>query len=483
MVIFILTIFSPLFFFFFISLFSHYFTRRHILFFIIFGSSLLFVFLICLMSYFLFDIQYEIEYLNWFNFYNFLLIWGFYCDRFICIMLFLIILIATCVIYYSIDYLYYDPFLIKFLSYLFLFIFFMFLLITSNNLLQLFFGWEGVGLCSFLLITFWYSRIPAIKAGLKALIINRIGDLLLLFAFIFISYFCKTLNYQILSSIIFYFQNYNIIIFNYEFHLISIICFFLLLGAVGKSAQIGLHTWLPDAMEGPTPVSALIHAATMVTAGIFLIIKCSFLFEYSNFILLLIMFIGGLTALMASTIGLVQNDIKKIIAYSTCSQLGLMLLICGLSCYTISLFHLLTHACFKALLSLIAGTIIHQLQDEQDIRKYGNLCYFLPFLNIILIIASFSLMGFPFLAGFYSKDLLIENIFNYKFFFHNFFFFLISIITLLSSMYSVRLIIKTFFFSVKTNYSLFFSFHQLSFFFFFFFIIFNFFCFFFFFFY
>jgi proton-translocating NADH-quinone oxidoreductase chain L len=261
---------------------------------------------------------------------------------------------------------FFDPFLTKFMSYLSLFTFFMLVLVSSNNLIQTFLGWEGIGLVSYLLINFWYIRLQANKAAIKAMVLNRIGDFGLLAGLLIIFINFKTMDYDlliILSPVL----KSKIIIYN--INLINIICFCLFLGAVGKSAQLGLHTWLPDAMEGPTPVSALIHAATLVTAGIFLIIRVSFLFEFSSNLYKLLIIIGAITAILASTIGLMQNDSKKIVAYSTCSQLGYMVFACGLSNYSVGVFHLANHAFFKALLFLGAGSIIHAVADEQDMRK------------------------------------------------------------------------------------------------------------------
>jgi proton-translocating NADH-quinone oxidoreductase chain L len=449
----------------FLNCFSYLFSKNILINFIIDSILCLFFFSFFVFLFnFIYNVQYEIEYVFWINIFLLKIKWSFFCDNFISLMLFVVCLIAGFVVLFSIDYLYTDPFLVKFLSYLFLFTFFMIILITGQHFLHLFLGWEGVGLCSYLLISFWSTRQNANKSALKALIINRIGDIFLLFAFGYIYFYFRSLDFSLLFLLIPYFQFYYFYFFSYQINLISLICFFLLVGAIGKSAQFGLHTWLPDAMEGPTPVSALIHAATMVTAGVFLIIKCSFFFEFSNSILLLITFIGGLTAIFASTIGVMQYDLKKVIAYSTCSQLGLMFFICGLSCYTIGFFHLLTHACFKALLFLVAGAIIHQVQDEQDIRKFGGLFQLLPFLYTILIIGSCALMGFPFLAGFYSKDLIIESILFFDYEFNLFFKGMILIITLFTCIYSMRLIYKSFFWFPNGFKKTFITFHKISFF-------------------
>ncbi len=331
---------------------------------------------------------------------------GFMFDSLTCIMLFVVSLVSTLVHLYSIDYMSHDPHISRFMSYLSLFSFFMLILVSADNFIQLFLGWEGVGLASYLLINFWFTRIEASKAAIKAIIMNRIGDFGLCLGIIAIFFLCNSLDFAVVFSTIGYFKNSEFTLLNINY--ITFISLLLFVGAVGKSAQIGLHTWLPDAMEGPTPVSALIHAATMVTAGVFLLIRCSPILEYSETALTIITIIGGITAFFASTIGVFQNDLKKVIAYSTCSQLGYMVLACGLSCYNIAMFHLVTHAFFKALLFLGAGSIIHAVSDEQDMRKMGGLIQLLPFTYICMLIGSLALAGFPFLSGFYSKELILE---------------------------------------------------------------------------
>lgn len=334
--------------------------------------------------------------------------WGFLFDSLTVTMLLVVTFVSTLVHIYSCSYMNEDPQLAKFMCYISLFTFFMLMLVTANNFLQLFFGWEGVGLCSFLLISFWHTRIQANKAAIKAMVVNRIGDFGLLFGILIIFQVFKTIEFGPVFSLAPYFYKKYFIFLGLNFEILSTIGFLLFIGAMGKSAQIGLHTWLPDAMEGPTPVSALIHAATMVTAGVFLIIRCSPIFEYTPSVLTFITCVGALTAFFAASIGLVQNDIKKIIAYSTCSQLGYMIFACGLSGYNVSLFHLFNHAFFKALLFLSAGAIIHGLSNEQDLRKMGGLLQLMPFTYMSFIIGSLALMGFPFLAGFYSKDVILE---------------------------------------------------------------------------
>jgi NADH-ubiquinone oxidoreductase chain 5 len=284
----------------------------------------------------------------------------------------------------------------------------MLILVTADNFVQMFVGWEGVGLASYLLINFWYTRIQANKAAIKAMVLNRIGDFCLLMGMLLIFVHFKAVDYASVAVLTPMFQNKTINFLNFDLHLLSVIGLFLFFGAVGKSAQLGLHTWLPDAMEGPTPVSALIHAATMVTAGVFLLARSSFIFEYTSSVLGVITVFGALTCFFAATTGLVQNDMKRVIAYSTCSQLGYMVFACGLSNYSVGFFHLSNHAFFKALLFLSAGSVIHAVNDEQDMRKMGGLKNLAPFTYSMVVIGSLALIGFPFLTGFYSKDLILE---------------------------------------------------------------------------
>jgi NADH-ubiquinone oxidoreductase chain 5 len=327
-------------------------------------------------------------------------------------MLIVVTVVSTLVHLYSSEYMKFDPHLSRFMSYLSLFTFFMVILITGDNFIVMFVGWEGVGLCSYLLINFWFTRLQANKASIKAMIVNRISDLILIIGVLILFYNLRTVEYFTTFAAIVIAKPFTFVFFNYNWSIIDIICLLIFIGAMGKSAQIFLHIWLPDAMEGPTPVSALIHAATMVTAGIYLITRCSPIFEYSIFSLEIITIFGALTAFFASTIGLVQNDIKKIIAYSTCSQLGYMFFSCGLSNYALAIFHLSNHASFKALLFLTAGSLIHSMNDEQDIRKMGGLRRILPFTYMMFVIGSLALIGFPFLTGFYSKDVILEIAFS-----------------------------------------------------------------------
>ena len=386
----------------------------------------------------------------WINIGIFSLNWSFTIDIITSIMLFVVSLISLLVIIFSFEYMINDPFFNRFISLLSVFTFFMLFFVASDNFIQFFLGWEGIGLCSYLLINFWFSRIQAVKSAFKALIVNRVGDVSLLASFSIIFFLYNTLDFSILKILIPYYRFEYIFIFNFKINLLFLIGVFLLIGVLSKSAQIGLHTWLPDAMEGPTPVSALIHAATMVTAGVYLLIRTSFIFEFIPSILHIISIIGAFTAFFSATIALVQMDIKKLIAYSTCSQLGYMVFSCGLSLYNLSLFHLFNHAFFKALLFLSAGSIIHSLNNEQDLRKMGGLLKILPNSYISILIASLSLCGFPFLSGFFSKDLIIEFSFLDFELDKIFCFWLVYCCAFITMLYSIKLLFLIFY--SKFNY-------------------------------
>nr|UKP88080.1 NADH dehydrogenase subunit 5 [Pseudoanthomastus sp. ANT288] len=346
------------------------------------------------------------------------------------IMLIVVTTISGLIHIYSVGYMKEDPHLPRFMSYLSLFTFFMVVLVASNNYVQLFIGWEGVGLCSYLLINFWSTRIQANKVAIKAMLINRVGDIGLVLAIILIWKEFGVLDYCSLFSAL---SPSSACVW---------ICLLLTMGAIGKSAQLGLHTWLPDAMEGPTPVSALIHAATMVTAGVYLIIRSAPIFDYSPIAVVIVGLVGSLTAFFAATVGLVQSDIKKIVAYSTCSQLGYMVMACSTYNCVSSLYHLLTHAFFKALLFLGAGSIIHALIDEQDLRKMGGIVKGLPLTYILMLIGSLSLAGFPYLSGFYSKDLILEL--TYDSYCLVSVYWLASVTVFLTAFYSFKLIYLSF---------------------------------------
>lgn len=334
--------------------------------------------------------------------------WGFLFDTLTTLMCCVVTFVSTLVHMYSIEYMSHDPHLSRFMSYLSFFTFFMLVLVTADNFVQMFVGWEGVGLCSYLLINFWFTRIQANKSAIKAMVMNRVGDFGLVIGILFSFITFKAVDYATIFSMVPVMTNTTIIFLGFEFEVLVVITIFIFIGAVGKSAQLGLHTWLPDAMEGPTPVSALIHAATMVTAGVFLIARCSPMYEYAPGVLVVVSIIGACTAFFAATVGLLQNDLKKVIAYSTCSQLGYMVFACGLSNYSAGIFHLANHAFFKALLFLGAGSVIHSVADEQDMRKMGGLKNLIPFTYSMIVIGSLALSGFPFLSGFYSKDLILE---------------------------------------------------------------------------
>lgn len=334
--------------------------------------------------------------------------WVFLFDSLSVTMLIVVFFVSSLVHLYSLEYMSDDPHLIRFISYLSLFTFFMAILLSAGNLIQMFLGWEGVGLSSYLLINFWFTRVQANKSAFKAMVINRIGDWGLAVGIFLLFLFVGTVDFLTIFALLPNLVATKIEIFGNFISLMDILAFFLFFGVVGKSAQFGLHTWLPDAMEGPTPVSALIHAATMVTAGVFLTIRCSAIFENAAVTLVLVSFIGALTAFFGSTVALFQTDMKKIIAYSTCSQLGYMILACGFSLYSTGLFHFFNHAFFKALLFLSAGSVIHALAGEQDINKMGGLDDFLPFTAQMILIGSTALASFPFLSGFYSKDWILE---------------------------------------------------------------------------
>ena len=334
--------------------------------------------------------------------------WGFLFDSVTSVMLIVVTSISTLVHLYSISYMENDPHCPRFMAYLEIFTFFMLILVTADNAVQMFLGWEGVGLASYLLINFWFTRLAANQSAIKALVVNRVGDFGLSIGIFAIFYLFNSVDYLTIFSLAPFFQSYCFSFLGLHINSLAFIGLLLFVGAVGKSAQLGLHTWLPDAMEGPTPVSALIHAATMVTAGVFLMIRFSPLIEYSSTVLKTLVIFGSLTTFFAAMTGVFQNDLKRVIAYSTCSQLGYMIFACGLSCYNVSMFHLSNHAFFKALLFLSAGSVIHALSDEQDMRKMGSLAKFLPVTYSLMLIGSLALAGFPFLAGFYSKDFILE---------------------------------------------------------------------------
>ena len=376
--------------------------------------------------------------------------WGFCFDGLTAIILMVVCGISSGVHLYSCSYMDGDPHQGRFMSYLSLFTGFMLFLVAGDNLIVMFFGWEGIGLASYLLISFWHTRIQASKSAIKAMLVNRVGDLGLMLGICAAFLTFKTVDYATMFALTPSAIDKTMCFFSFEFSVISLIAFLLFWGVLGKSAQLGLHVWLPDAMEGPTPVSALIHAATLVIAGIVLMIRCSIIFENSESVLTIVSIVGATTAFFAASVGLFQNDLKRVIAYSTCSQLGYMAFIVGLSHYSVSLFHVANHAVFKALLFLSAGCIIHGLSDEQDLRKMGGLLGIFPVSYIMIFIGSAALIGTPFLTGFYSKDCILELAVGKYNYVGNYCYFLGCSAAFCTSFYSFRLLFLTFVNSTNT---------------------------------
>src|SRR5207342_2620494 len=344
----------------------------------------------------------------WINSGNLQVAWALRVDTLTAVMLVVVNTISSLVHLYSIGYMDEDPYRPRFFSYLSLFTFAMLMLVTSDNLVQLFFGWEGVGLMSYLLIGFWYQKPSANAAAIKAFVVNRVGDFGFALGIFAIYMLLKSTDFETIFAGAPGLSGKTIDFFGWHADALTLTCLLLFMGAMGKSAQFLLHTWLPDAMEGPTPVSALIHAATMVTAGVFMVARLSPLFELAPTAQAFITFIGGTTCFFAATIGLVQNDIKRIVAYSTCSQLGYMFTAMGVGAYSIGMFHLFTHAFFKALLFLGCGSVIVAMHHEQDIRNMGGLKDKIPFTYWTMVIGSLALTGFPLTSGYFSKDAIIE---------------------------------------------------------------------------
>ena len=360
--------------------------------------------------------------------------WSFNFDALTVSMLIPVLIVSCLVHIYSIGYMSHDPHNQRFFSYLSLFTFMMIILVTANNFLLMFVGWEGVGICSYLLVNFWFTRIAANQSSISAFLTNRVGDCLLTIGIFGILWSFGNIDYAIIFSISPYISE----------NIITIIGICLLIGAMAKSSQVSLHVWLPMAMEGPTPVSALIHAATMVTAGVYLLMRISPLIEYSTTVLILCLWIGAITTVFSSLIGLFQQDIKKVIAYSTMSQLGMMIIAIGLSCYNIALFHLINHSFYKGLLFLGAGAVIHAVADNQDFRKYGGLIIFLPLTYSVMLIASLSLVAFPYMTGFFSKDFILESAYG-QFYLSSIIVYFIAIIgAMFTTLYSVKVLYLTF---------------------------------------
>ena len=370
--------------------------------------------------------------------------WSLRIDTLTAVMLVVVNTISAFVHLYSIGYMHEDPYRPRFFGYLSMFTFAMLMLVTADNLVQLFFGWEGVGLASYLLIGFWYHKPEANAAAIKAFIVNRVGDFGFALGIFAVFMLTGAIDLDTVFAQAPALTGKTINMFGWQVDALTITCLLLFMGAMGKSAQFLLHTWLPDAMEGPTPVSALIHAATMVTAGVFMVARLSPLFELAPHAQTFVTLIGATTALFAATIGLVQNDIKRIVAYSTCSQLGYMFVAMGVGAYSVGMFHLFTHAFFKALLFLGSGSVIHAMHHEQDIRHMGGLKDRIPYTYIVMIIGTLALTGFPLTAGYFSKDAIIEAAFVGKNPMALYAFICTVAAALLTSFYSWRLIFKTF---------------------------------------
>jgi NADH-ubiquinone oxidoreductase chain 5 len=360
--------------------------------------------------------------------------WGFNFDSLTISMLIPVLIVSSVVHIYSIGYMSNDPHNQRFFSYLSLFTFMMIILVTGDNFLLMFVGWEGVGICSYLLVSFWFTRIAANQSSISAFLTNRVGDCFLTIGIFTILLTFGNIDYTTVFSLAPYINE----------NIITIIGICLLIGAMAKSSQVGLHIWLPMAMEGPTPVSALIHAATMVTTGVYLLMRCSPLIEYSSTVLIIILWLGALTTIFSSLIGLFQQDIKKVIAYSTMSQLGMMVIAIGLSSYNIALFHLINHAFYKGLLFLGAGAVIHAVSDNQDFRKYGGLRQFLPLTYSVMLIASLSLVAFPFMTGYYSKDFILESAFGQFLLSSITVYYIATIGAIFTTLYSVKVLYLTF---------------------------------------
>ena len=361
-------------------------------------------------------------------------LWAFNFDSLTVSMLIPVLIVSSLVHIYSIGYMSHDPHNQRFFSYLSLFTFMMIILVTANNFLLMFVGWEGVGVCSYLLVSFWFTRIAANQSSMSAFLTNRVGDCFLTLGMFALIWTFGNLDYSTVFSLAPYVDG----------NIVTVIGICLLIGAMAKSSQIGLHVWLPLAMEGPTPVSALIHAATMVTAGVYLLMRASPLIEYSSTVLILCLWIGSITTVFSSLIGLFQQDIKKVIAYSTMSQLGMMVIAVGLSSYNVALFHLVNHAFYKGLLFLGAGAVIHAVADNQDFRKYGGLIGFLPLTYSVMLIASLSLVAFPFMTGFYSKDFILESAYGQFHFSSLVVYFIATIGAMFTTLYSVKVLYLTF---------------------------------------
>ncbi len=370
--------------------------------------------------------------------------WAIKLDTLSSVMLLVVTVCSTAIHVYACGYMHGDKSIPRFMAYLSLFTFCMLMLVTADNFVQMFFGWEGVGVCSYLLIGFWYDRQSAGAAAIKAFVVNRVGDFGFALGIFGVYQLFGTVVFDEVFAAVPTHVGDTMQFLSWEFHALTLLCLLLFVGAMGKSAQVPLHTWLPDAMEGPTPVSALIHAATMVTAGVFMVARLSPMFEYAPDALAVVAFVGASTALFAASVGLVQNDIKRVIAYSTCSQLGYMFFACGVSAYPAAIFHLMTHAFFKALLFLSSGSVIHAMSGEQDMRKMGGLWNKIPVTYAMMWIGSLALAGIPFFAGYYSKDIILESAFGAHSAIGLYAFWLGIAAAFMTAFYSWRLLFMTF---------------------------------------
>ena len=385
-----------------------------------------------------------VELFTWIDSGSFEASWALRIDTLTAVMLVVVTGVSSLVHVYSVGYMAHDPHIPRFMSYLSLFTFAMLMLVTADNFLQLFFGWEGVGLASYLLIGFWYQRPTANAAAIKAFLVNRVGDFGFALGVLGVFLIYGSIEFDTVFAATPDIAGNSFTFLSWEVDVLTTLCLLLFIGAMGKSAQVPLHTWLPDAMEGPTPVSALIHAATMVTAGVFMLARLSPMFEFAPLALNAVAVIGALTAFFAATVGLAQNDIKRVIAYSTCSQLGYMFFAIGVGAYPAAIFHLFTHAFFKALLFLGAGSVIHAVSDEQDMRRMGGLAKHIKLTYAMMWIGSLALAGVPWFAGYYSKDIILESAFAANTGFGMFAFSLGIAAAIMTAFYSWRLLFMTF---------------------------------------
>ncbi|QJE72753.1 NADH-quinone oxidoreductase subunit L [Aerophototrophica crusticola] len=385
-----------------------------------------------------------VELFTWIDSGSFEVSWALRMDTLTAVMLVVVNVVSAMVHVYSVGYMSHDPGKARFMAYLSLFTFMMLMLVTADNLLQMFFGWEGVGLASYLLINFWYEKTSANNASMKAFLVNRVGDFGFALGIMAVFVIFGTVQFDEIFAQAASKADASFNFLGFQVHALTCACLLLFIGAMGKSAQLGLHTWLPDAMEGPTPVSALIHAATMVTAGVFMLSRMSPVFEYAPDALAVVTVVGGLTAFLAATIGMTQFDIKRVIAFSTMSQLGYMFFAIGVGAYPAAIFHLMTHAFFKALLFLGAGSVIHAMSDEQDMRNMGGIWRMIPFTYAMMWIGNLALAGIIPFAGYYSKDMILEVAYADHSWYGTLAFWLGMAAALMTAFYSWRLLLLTF---------------------------------------